>query len=135
MAKLGDVYGSGESLNAVDIVGKGDVPVTIESLREMKFDNGKKLFAEFRGKEKGLILNFTNAQTLSEISGSDESDDWIGMRVALFVTKVLFQGKRVDAIRIKAIAQTPTPAQRRAAAPPPEPEALSEPLTDDDIPF
>jgi hypothetical protein len=55
----------------------------------------------FEGQPKGLVLNVTNWNMLEELSGSDESDDWVGLRIVLYVTKVDFQGRRVPAIRIE----------------------------------
>ena len=46
------------------------------------------------------MLNKTNANMISEIAGSDETEDWTGIPVCLFVTRVDYQGKRVDALRI-----------------------------------
>src|SRR5262249_33674811 len=54
----------------------------------------------FEGQAKGLVLNVTNWNMLEELSGSDESDDWTGLTIALYVTNVDFQGRRVPAIRI-----------------------------------
>jgi hypothetical protein len=66
----------------------------------------------FVGKTKGLPLNRTNANTLEEITGSAETDTWIGLRIKLFVDKVEFQGRRVPALRIAAVLDAPqAPAQ------------------------
>src|SRR5262245_6138688 len=63
----------------------------------------------FEGQSKGLVLNVTNWNMLEELSGSDESDDWTGLRVTLYVTKVDFQGRRVPAIRIEAAPSKSSP--------------------------
>jgi hypothetical protein len=55
----------------------------------------------FKGQPKGLVLNVTNWNMLEELSGSDESDDWTGLKIVLYVAKVDFQGRRVPAIRIE----------------------------------
>lgn len=52
----------------------------------------------FEAKDKGLVLNKTNSNTISAVYG-DETDDWIGELVVLYETTVEFQGKRVAAIR------------------------------------
>ena len=92
----------------------------------------------FRGKQKGLPLNKTNSATIADVLG-DETDGWVGEPIVLYPTKVDYQGKRVDAIRVKV----PTRKQRSEAPiermpPPPPPPA--EPPTyaegrDDEIPF
>jgi len=121
--KLSEVYG-GNYLKAEDIKDRGDVTARIASVSVAEFDDGKKAVLHFEGKAKTLALNVTNANMVKELADSDDTDDWIGLKVTLFATKVDFQGKRVLAIRIKE-AGNGKPAQ---APPPPE-------LTDDDIPF
>jgi hypothetical protein len=56
----------------------------------------------FENQSKALVLNKTNSNSLEELSGSDETDDWVGLRISLYATKVDFQGRRVPAIRIDA---------------------------------
>jgi hypothetical protein len=62
----------------------------------------------FEEEDRGLVLNVTNARTLEEFSGSDDSDDWIGLRVTLFTTRVDFAGKRVSGIRIDPAPSKPS---------------------------
>ena len=82
----------------------------------------------FEGKDKGLVLNKTNARNISALTGSDETGDWRGHSIRLYSTNVEFQGDTVEAIRVKAAPQNGRPA------PPPEPPAGAG-MTDDDIPF
>jgi len=88
----------------------------------------------FKGKDKGLVLNKTNATKITQLAGSDLTENWDGVRVKLFATETEYAGDTVECIRIK-----PAPAQQaRQAAPqppPPPPPTESAPLTDDDIPF
>ena len=123
MAKIGDIYG-GNYLKAEDLKDKGDVRVTIEKVSYDEFDGKKRALLYFRGKDKVLPLNVTNANMAAEIFGTDEMDDWIDQRICLYVTRVDFQGKRVDAIRLKAATTAPRPT------PPPVAD-----LTDEEIPF
>jgi hypothetical protein len=130
MAKIGDVYG-GNYLKAEDIKGKGDIRVAISEVAYDEYDGKKRAVLHFRGRDKVLPLNVTNANMIAELLESDEMDDWVGQRICLYVTKVDFQGKRVDAIRIKAASEvvpTAAPVSRR-------PLAASEELSDEDIPF
>jgi len=108
--------------------------LVIESVgtEEIEGDHGKekKLVARFAGKDKGLILNRTNADSIAEISGSEDTDDWAGQAIVLFPDTTKFGGKTVPCMRIRA------PHTNGAkAAPPPPPPAPVEELTDDDIPF
>jgi hypothetical protein len=146
MARVSDVF-SGNYLKASDLQGKA-VRVTIESNRIESMGDDKKPVLHFVGKDKGLVLNRTNAARLVEATGSDEMDDWRGWSIVLFPCKVDFQGKRVDAIRIDDRPNATRQPQhtRRAAAPPPPPppapepdeefiEEANDPRIDDDIPF
>ncbi len=79
----------------------------------------------FNELEKPLVLNATNIQIAEQIAGSDDTDDWVGVRVVLYVDpNVSYGGKLVGGIRLRA----PKPG---AAAPTPPPP----PVDVDDIPF
>jgi hypothetical protein len=74
----------------------------------------------FEGKEKGLVLNKTNANTISAAYG-DETDNWVGKEIVLYETPVEYQGQRRPGIR--------------CFVPPRKPQmALNEEINDD-IPF
>lgn len=121
--KSNDIFG-GKALKAEDIKGKEPV-VTIDSVEMKEFDDGKKAIVKFVGKDKALICNRTNWNSIVDITGEDDSDNWTGHKIKLVVARVDFQGKRVDAIRIDA------PGTGRQAPPPPPVDAPN----DDDIPF
>lgn len=63
----------------------------------------------FHGKNKGMVLNKTNAQIIAGVYG-DETDRWFNCEVLLYVAQVLFNKQTVPAIRVK-IPSTPAPAQ------------------------
>jgi hypothetical protein len=136
--KAGAAYGN--YLKAADLSGRR-VTVTFEevTLEEMKGEGGKKLVAAFAGKDKKLILNRTNADTITDILGTDETEDWIGKTVVLFPSKTSFQGKRVDCIRIDAVRKAANGRQPPPPPPPepeePEPGADDFQVSDDDVPF
>ena len=124
MANYKAVFGN--YLKAEDLQGKA-VRITIErvELEDFKSSDGKaerKLVVHFSGKEKGLVLNRTNADTLAEIFGDQDYDNWVGP-VVLFPDMTTFGGKRVPCIRIKAAT-----APKRVE---PEPELIDE----DSVPF
>jgi hypothetical protein len=126
MAKVSEIYG-GNWMTADDLAGR-EANVTIESVSVHDMNDGKKKAAlHFVGKEKALLLNVTNGNTIAELLGTDEMDEWEGHRIRLFVAKVDFQGKRVPAIRVKE-------ASANGAKPTPPPPPATE-LMDDDIPF
>ena len=126
MPKLSEIYG-GNYMKADDIKDRGDINATIESVSIMEGDDGKKkAVLHFQNTDKTLPLNITNANMVTELLGSDDTDDWGGERICLYTCKVDFQGKRVLAIRIKAAA----------AKVKPKPEPKTEPEEDfgDDFP-
>lgn len=130
--KSGDVF-KGSFLKADDLAGR-TVKVTIENVTMEDIGDDRRAVAHFVGKDKGLVLNKTNWNTLEEVCDSKDSDDWEGYTVTLYVAKVDYQGKRVPAIRVSDQPGTVTrPA--RAVAPEPDHGVPAELLTDDDIPF
>lgn len=103
--------------------------------------------------EKPLILNQTNGALIQAITGSPESDDWIGKKIVLYSdATIMFAGRVVGGIRVRApkgkAATQPAPLQRgpdkapskvfgAPAKPAPEPEYQSEAPEDDSsgVPF
>lgn len=77
------------------------VPVVIEGYEMTTFEDGKKqICLRFENKDKLLGLNKTNATTIAGLIGSHEVEDWTGYKIKLYRTKVQFQDKMVDAIRV-----------------------------------
>jgi hypothetical protein len=104
MPKLGDCF-PGNWLKSSDL-GDDDHVVTIKDVRQEMVGQGKdqqlKLVMEFEELARGLILNKTNATTISKVLDSDNTDDWIGQRVILWVNpEVQFAGDLVSAIRVR----------------------------------
>ena len=79
----------------------------------------KKLILYFEGKEKGMVLNKTNANNIASLYG-DNTDDWRGQEIWLFEAMVDFQGKTVPAIRVRAPKKQAAPVKQEMS---------------DDIPF
>jgi len=83
----------------------------------------------FHELDKPLVLNSTNIQVCEQICGSDNTDEWIGKRIVLYVDpNVSYGGKLVGGIRVR---------KPKATAPPPPPPAPVAPaeFDDSDIPF
>ena len=116
-------------LKATDLQGR-TVRVTIEDVTMEKVGEDTKAILHLVGKEKSIVLNKTNWGTLEQMCQSDDSDHWRGWMVTLYPTKVDYQGKRVDAIRIDDRPGSATPPTSTPAAVEPPP-----PVTVDDIPF
>jgi len=68
--------------------------------------------------DKPLVLNVTNFQTITDITGEDDSDNWIGKQITLyFDSSIFFSGKKVGGIRVRA----PRPGKATASKPAVEP--------------
>lgn len=86
-------------LKAADLPAGKSVSVTIESVDLENVGEDQKLVVHFEGKEKALVLNKTNAAEIGASYG-DDTDDWTGKELYLFVKQVSFQGQMVPAIRV-----------------------------------
>jgi len=98
---------SSNYLRSVDIKGK-DVSVVISEFTMETVGQGndaKELpVLKFKGKDAGFVLNKTNSSIIQKSFG-DETDDWIGRTIELFVTDVTYKGEVVDGIRVKVPQQ------------------------------
>jgi len=105
-------------LKAADLRG-GRVTVAIDSVVIENIGDEDKPIVYFQGKEKGLVLNKTNANMITEIAKSSETEQWPGVRVTLYSCKVDFQGRRVDAIRVDYPPKAALSQAMQEQAPPP----------------
>jgi hypothetical protein len=93
-------------------------------------DKEKKPVLYFEKGPKGLVLNVTNANTITKVY-SDDTANWTGKPIELYPTQVEFRGDTVDAIRIR-VPDEPAPAAA-AAAPPPASGNDAAPMADDNL--
>ena len=139
--RIGEAFPS-KYLKAADLGGR-KIGVTIDSVEMANIgDDQDKLVVYFQGKSKGLVLNVTNANMIAEIAGTDETDNWRGVQIALFETKVDYQVRRVPAIRVdyptasngqsraRPLATSNVQPQAPAQAP-----AYAPDIPEDDVPF
>jgi len=57
----------------------------------------------FQGMQKGLVLNWANIQLIASVTGSEETDDWIGKTVNAYEDPtIMFGGNLVGGIRVRA---------------------------------
>lgn len=86
----------------------GEVLATIKDITKETMRGGQnsgkaeqdKPVMYFRELPKGLVMNKTNWGICEKMFGSDESDDWIGNKVALTVIETVAYGEAVKSIRI-----------------------------------
>lgn len=128
-------------LSAADLNG-GNARVTIQRVEIEKIGDDTKPVIYFKGKQKGLVANKTNSRTIADAYG-DEMDDWTGCELILFPIMTDYQGKQVEAIRVRSPQPKdnprPAPAARQSSAdmgresdPPPVQQRRD---MDDEIPF
>ncbi len=126
MASIRDIY-AGNTLAASDLPAGVQVPVVIEAVRAVKFNDGNKLELRFRGKRKVLLCNKTNAHRIADQHG-DDFDTWPGK--AIFIQRDLtqFQGREVECVRVvrqpiaRPASQLAPPAPQAPAPRAPNPE-------------
>jgi len=132
--KIGAAFPS-KYLKADDL-GTNRPIVTIErvTLEDVGGDGEHRPVIRFAGKDKALVCNRTNANIITEVLGSDDTDDWEGKQIRLYATKTEFQGKRVPCIRVDE-TKVLLPAKPKAKPAPPPPDEDGDAFPDDDAPF
>lgn len=92
----------------------------------------------FQEIDKPMVLNSTNIQLCEQITGSDDTDLWVGKKIVLYVDpNVSYQGKLIGGVRVrrpKPQAPTAAPAMPPMNVPAPA-QMQAEESFDDDIPF
>lgn len=126
-----------EYLKASDLQGHA-VPVKMSHVTMVDLNGEPKPVLHFQGKERGMILNKTNANKITEMFG-DDTDDWEGGEVILYEAMVDFQGKTVPAIRIRMAPRKVVTADKQPNAISPNARAraaaAADEIIDDEIPF
>ncbi len=117
-----------ETLGAWDLCGKDGKPKDFV-LEISKVERGlvqsrekprgeHRPFVFFRGAQKPLICNATNAESFSSMAGSEDTDRWIGMKVTLYQTQVKSKGgKPVTGIRVRPMKATAAAEEMGAGQP------------------
>lgn len=115
-----------EFLKAADLQGR-QVKVVMSHVEMKDIGGDPKPVLHFQGKDKGMVLNKTNANNITAAYG-DDTEAWAGREIVLFEAMVDFQGKTVPAIRVRLpqVKDKPHGPQRIAA---------SNAELDDEIPF
>jgi hypothetical protein len=102
MANLNDLFPS-KFLKASDLQGQVR-RVTIQQVSVEEIAQGEhKPVIHFIDAPKPLVLNKTNGQLLGSLFGM-ETDAWGGKKIEIYSEKVAFQGRIVDAIRVRQLA-------------------------------
>lgn len=130
-------------LKASDLKGAEPI-VTVDRVEyeEVGKDKDRKAVLYFVGKDKGLVLNKTNANKITQLLNSPVTEEWHGRKIRLYATETNFGSELVDCIRVKPVPSAGNGSRPpQVAPPPPPPPPVEEPLdheyelTDDEIPF
>jgi hypothetical protein len=95
----------GKNLQAADL-DDGPITATIAEVTTETLGMGKdaelKLVVRFREPGvKNLVVNLTRAEAISEISGSEDTNDWVDTEIQLVRGMTKFQGKRTPCIVVQ----------------------------------
>jgi hypothetical protein len=116
MVTMSDAFPS-RYLKASDLEdGTAVATIKLAELEQIKGFDGKpagKVVVYFARTHKPLILNRTNYESISDIAGSDETADWVGTKIELFVIPVTFNNKTTDGIRVRAVGAGVKPKKAR----------------------
>src|SRR5262245_25232608 len=119
--KRDDLFPS-KYLKCADLKGKPRVveieQAPVETLKNQKGEEQRKVVLYFKGAKKALPLNLTNFDAVADIAGSDETNDWLGTKIELYPTTTMMGGKITDCIRIRR------PQEGLPASPPPTKPAV-----------
>lgn len=96
-----DTFFPGSHIAAADLAGQ-EVPVVISNCVAEQLGDDNKAVLYFQGRTKGLVLNKTNAGTISDVFGS-ETDTWPGQQIILFPSMTDFKGKIVACVRVRVV--------------------------------
>ena len=124
-----EIYTSTSNFLKVDDLAGHRVAVEIESyeIKEVGEERKKQIVLKFKGKEKVLGLNKTNAEQIAQLTGTGDPDEWLGCKIKLKPSMTQFQGKDTPCIRISDEFFEPAPNRTAPAA--------SIAPNDDEIPF
>jgi hypothetical protein len=128
--KVSDIYPT-KYLKATDLQGR-EHRVAITNVIFENVGDDKKLVAYFTGKQKGLVLNKTNARALAKVFG-DDSGGWLNKEVIIHETVVDFRGDAVPTIRVKFPPQVAPSVL--APEPPPQQQWPDKDELNDEVPF
>jgi hypothetical protein len=124
-------------LSASDLNGQS-VTLVIDHLETTELEGKRKMVLFFRKAKKGMVLNKTNAGNIAAAYG-DETDDWHGKELVLFPAWVDYQGKSVEAVRVRAPTAKDRPRAERGdpitSGPQPTRQREPDPAEDSEIPF
>lgn len=94
------------SLNGQDL----SVEITNVEVRRVKGEGGKEedcTVADLKG-QKPMIINRTNAKSITKLYGSPFIEDWVGKIITIFPTTTKVAGDIVECVRIRPVVPKET---------------------------
>ena len=119
-------------LKRKDLDGPKVVSISEVTSETFKNSSDAKPLVYFKGMRKPLILNRTNTDAIEDIAGTDEMNDWPGVKVEIFPSTVEVNGETKDCIRVRAPDQAELPTRRPIKSA--KPRAKGDDM-DDEVPF
>lgn len=124
-------------LKASDLQGR-EVKVIMSNVEKEKLGDDMKLVLYFKGKDKGVVLNKTNSNTICDAYG-DDTEGWYDQEIILFSVMVDFQGKVGPAIRMRVPTAKDKKKETKGDFPGDQPRrqtgGISDTLPNDEIGF
>jgi hypothetical protein len=126
-------------LSAADLKDK-PLAVTIkaeytEELQSADGEKKSKSILSFKETDKELVLNVTNFDSICDITGKFDTEEWPGEKIELYPDKTRMGGKTVDCVRVRAPEQKELKLKKQTRAPKPAEPAKVDPGFRDEIPF
>src|SRR5262249_25586966 len=91
-------------LKAADLGGKAKILHIIaaekEELTDLKGKKQKKMVLHFKGTDKVLPLNVTNWNSVVDVTGEADSENWVDFKIKLYPDRTSLGGEMKDCIRI-----------------------------------
>src|SRR5262245_27650905 len=116
--KISEAFPS-KYLKAVDLGGKTLTKrIAYCEMEKVGMNGDEKPVLHFVNEDRGLVLNKTNGNVLGDAWG-DESESWRGRTIRLAPTRVPFQGKMTDSIRVEIPDTSQAPLEQYTEANPP----------------
>ena len=96
-----------------------DLTLVIDYVRKENVtgNNGRNeqcMVAHFKGDVKPMILNRTNAKTITKVTGSPYIEDWASKAITLYADTTRFGGDIVECLRVRPYAPKQTNPDRGA---------------------
>ena len=103
MPDINDFFPS-KYIKAADLKGNR-VKVTISHVtgETMRGETKPKPILYFIGKDRGLVLNPTNAKKIAELAATDDYSLWGGLEIKLYPSTTEYKGEETACIRIEGI--------------------------------